>query len=76
MYRKILCLLCTEIDKPALKYPARYTGLNIIFEWTVQNISVTYCLNGLALVGTCRPSCSFSLLAAYKLNETGKLMTF
>ena len=32
MFMKILCLLCTEIDKPTLKYPARYTGLNSIFE--------------------------------------------
>ena len=33
MIMKILCSLCTQIDIPTLKYLARYTGLNIIFDW-------------------------------------------
>ena len=32
MFTKILSSFCTEIDKPALKYPARYRGLSSIFE--------------------------------------------
>ena len=32
MFTKTLCSLSTEIDKPALKYPARYTGLYSVFE--------------------------------------------
>ena len=46
MFMKILCSLCTEIDKSALKYLARYTGLNSIFDWTAQP-QFSYCLSGL-----------------------------
>ena len=36
VFTKMLCSLCTEIYKPALKYLARYTGLNNTFEWITQ----------------------------------------
>ena len=75
MFANILCSLYTEMGKPTLKYLGRYTGLNSIFDW-IKQPQFIYCLIGLALVGTCRPSCSSSLLAAYKLNETGKLLIF
>ena len=52
-----------------------YTGLNGIFDW-IRQPQFSYRLIGLALAGTCRPSCSSSLLDAYKLNETWKLLTF
>ena len=31
-----ICSLCTDIDIPILKYLARYTGLNDIFNWIPQ----------------------------------------
>ena len=58
MFTKILYSLCTEIDKPALKYLARYTGW-FGSGWDLQTLMLIS-----------------SLLAAYKLNETGKLVTF
>ena len=74
MLTKMLCSLCTEIDIPTLKYLARCTGLSSIFE--IMQPQFSYCLIALlALVGTCRPSCLSSLLASYKLNQTGKLLT-
>ena len=73
MFTKIICSLCTEIDKPALKYLARYTGLKSIFDWITPQFS--YFLTGLALAGTCRlanPHAYAYKPHAYKLNETGK----
>ena len=32
MFTKILCALSTEIDIPTVKYLARYTGLNKVFD--------------------------------------------
>ena len=34
----------------------------------------SYLMIGLALVMNCRPSCLYSLLAAYKLNKSGTLL--
>ena len=33
VYKITICLLCTDIDIPVLKYLARYTYLNSIFDW-------------------------------------------
>ena len=49
-----------------------FAGTLVIF-----SVWLYYCLTGLALVGTCRTlTLIYTLLAAYKLNETGKLLTF
>ena len=48
---------------------------NSVFDWIAQ-LKFSYCFIGLALVGTSRPTCLYTFLAAYKLNETGKLLTF
>ena len=74
-----VCSLCTGIDIATLKYLARCSVLNSIFDWVVQpQFSYLLLLDWFSFVrlGTCRPSCSSSLLAAYKRNEIGKLMTF
>ena len=62
------------------KFLARYTGLNNIFDGIMQP-HCSYCLIcwfGF-LAATCRPThclCSSNLLAAFKLNEIGKILTF
>ena len=76
MFMKIQCSLCTEIDKPFLNYPAGIQASILYLNEKHNHSSVIYCLTGLVLGWTWRPSCSSSLLAAYKLNETGKLLTF
>ena len=66
MFTKFLCLFCTEIDIPTLKYLARYKGLSSTF-YCIMQPQFSYCMIcevwyvGLAcfLAGTCRP---YSLL--------------
>ena len=78
VFTKILCSLCTERYKPTLKYLARYTGLNsILTEWHNHSSVIDWLAwFGFFIVETCRPSCSYSLLAVYKLKEAGKLLIF
>ena len=71
-FTKILCSLCIEIDKPALKYLARCTGLNSIFDWLVLSFGC-YLQTGRATCRLADPHAHLACyLAAYKLNETGK----
>ena len=67
---KFSCSFCTEIDIPTLKNQARYPSLNSVFDsfigsaFWLEPADPTHC------------SCSCSLIAAYKINETRKLLTF
>ena len=79
---KFLCSFCTEVDILNLKYLARYMASISIFDCIIM--PTTFRLGLLLdllefLAGVCRSShwsCSSNLLAAYKPNETGKLLTF
>ena len=50
-----------------------YHIFNSIFDWITQ-WKFSYCFIGLAFVGICRPTCLSSLLAAFRLNDTGTLL--
>ena len=79
MFTKFLSSFCTAMIIPTLKYLAKCIGLKSIFACIMQPQSVLNWFVGLAFwlrpADAIHCSCSSSLLAAYKLNETGKLLT-
>ena len=77
---KFLCSFCTEVDVPNLiaSYMASISIFDCIIMPTTFRLGLLLDLLEF-LAGVCRSShwsCSSNLLAAYKPNETGKLLTF
>ena len=68
VFYRVTCSVFTEIDTSALKYLARYSSINSIFDWIIQpQFSYLLLLHWFSFVWDLKtPSCSSSLLAAYK----------
>ena len=78
MFTKILCSLCIEIHKPALSSLVHWLQ-TIVFLTEQHNHSpvIAWLTAGLGFLGPADSHAYLaSLLAAFKLNETGKLLTF